>query len=722
MRRRTLTALSIAASISAVALVGGGVLAPAAAVPPPPNAANIPEYDTSINQLPNGMTLGPDGNMWFGEADGIGKVTPAGVVTEIGFDSTKLLGATTVGSYPGPIVFDGAGNLYVGGGTNENGGFIAELPLGQSKLVVKKTLTGFVDELKIGPNGHFYYTVDNNNEQINEVGTDLGTVTHHGTVNAGVTDRPYFEFDGNGQLYYLMGADLWHLDLNSNTSTLTPGVGDPNGGTLYRDAAGNLWFEGQSEVDEVTLAGTINRFYVPLDFTGRDGQDHISDMALSGNGQIWVLGQDNINGAGSTIWSMTPTGSYTRQYTLPSGRDIEWVFGGAGSTLWFGSGQYVSDANNNAYILAQGIASITPGAAPVAAMLPGQPFSQVGGLALDNAGQLWFSDYDLGEVGVVQSEHVTRLYGADRFTGSASFASGNYTAPVGCVYIANGLNFPDALSAAPAAANCGGPMMLVSPHTISDAVKAQLTALQPKKIVVVGGSASVGDDVFARLQGYAPTPGDVSRNGGADRYEASRNIAEATFGTGASATTHTAFIATGANFPDALSAGPVAAKLGAPVILVPGTSPHLDAATKATLTAMGITTTYVAGGPGSVSAGILTDLSTGGFAPTRLFGPDRYSASAAINNKFFGAGSGVPMFLASGGGFPDALAGATLAAHQGAALELMQGGDTTCVPQSVAQSIYSIGSSQVTILGGPGTLNSDADTLLGCLNPARLQQ
>ncbi|WP_431277139.1 cell wall-binding repeat-containing protein [Leifsonia poae] len=722
MRRRIVTALTVTASISAAVLAGAGIITPAVAVPPPPNAANIPEYDTSKNQLPNGMTLGPDGNMWFGEADGIGKVTPSGKVTEIGFDKTQLLGANTVNSYPSSFVFDAAGNLYVGGGVPGDSGYIAELPAGASKLIVKQRFTYTVNQLTLGPNGNLYFTMPFMDDYIEEISTSFGALTDH-YLGTNSSSRVDFAFMGPDTIYYLSDSSLYSIYLPTNTRTTVMFVptADYGEGALRKDPAGNIWFSRPTEVDEVTTSGTLKRLQMPATFYSRDGSvGRIGDLTISEDGHIWVLGLDQ-DYSGGTVWSMTPTGTFTHEYSLPTGREVGWIFPGKGDQLWFGSGQYVTDDDNNSFLIAQGIASIEPGQPPVAAMFPQQPYTQVGGMAFDGSGHLWFSDYNLGEVGVIQSEHVTRLFGADRFTGSASFAAGNYAAPVGCVYIANGLNFPDALSAAPAAGKCGGPLMLVSPHAISDAVKAQLTALQPKKIYVVGGAASVGDDVLAQLQAYTPTPADVTRNGGADRYEASRNIAEAMFGTGAGATTHIAFLANGANFPDALSAGPVASKLGAPVILVPGISPHLDAATKATLTAMGITTTYVAGGPASVSDGILTDLGTAGFSPTRLSGADRYSASAAINNQFFGAGSSVPMFLASGLNFPDALAGASLAAHQGAALELMPGADATCVPQSVAQSIYAIGSSQVTILGGPGTLNSNADILLGCLNTARLQ-
>ena len=44
---------------------------------------------------------------------------------------------------------------------------------------------------------------------------------------------------------------------------------------------------------------------------------------------------------------------------------------------------------------------------------------------------------------------VDRWAGSDRFASSATFSAKSYAAGVGVVYVANGMNFPDALSGAP---------------------------------------------------------------------------------------------------------------------------------------------------------------------------------------------------------------------------------------------------------------------------------
>src|SRR5262249_56379731 len=49
----------------------------------------IPTIDV-LNSNPQGITRGPDGNLWFTEAtaDRIGRITPAGVVTQFSAGST----------------------------------------------------------------------------------------------------------------------------------------------------------------------------------------------------------------------------------------------------------------------------------------------------------------------------------------------------------------------------------------------------------------------------------------------------------------------------------------------------------------------------------------------------------------------------------------------------------------------------------------------------------
>ncbi|TPW92666.1 cell wall-binding repeat-containing protein, partial [Schumannella luteola] len=120
---------------------------------------------------------------------------------------------------------------------------------------------------------------------------------------------------------------------------------------------------------------------------------------------------------------------------------------------------------------------------------------------------------------------VVRLGGSDRFAMAVSVSQEGYPDPSSnrpdTVYVANGLNFPDALSAGPLAAG-SGPLLLVTPFSLPDVVRDEIRRLGPAHILIVGGPASVGDDVAAQLGALAP---DVQRVSGADRYAVSRALA-----------------------------------------------------------------------------------------------------------------------------------------------------------------------------------------------------
>ena len=70
---------------------------------------------------------------------------------------------------------------------------------------------------------------------------------------------------------------------------------------------------------------------------------------------------------------------------------------------------------------------------------------------------------------------IVRFQGADRFATSAAIAQSSYAPGVPVVYIATGLNFPDALAGGAAAAKVGGTLLLVRPDLIPTQIAAELT-------------------------------------------------------------------------------------------------------------------------------------------------------------------------------------------------------------------------------------------------------
>jgi hypothetical protein len=100
---------------------------------------------------------------------------------------------------------------------------------------------------------------------------------------------------------------------------------------------------------------------------------------------------------------------------------------------------------------------------------------------------------------------VARAAGADRYATSAAVSRSTFGAGVAVAYIATGQNFPDALGAG-AAAGGRGPVLLVTRTGIPGPTADELRRLQPKRIVVVGGTGVVADSVARSLAGMAPMP------------------------------------------------------------------------------------------------------------------------------------------------------------------------------------------------------------------------
>lgn len=194
---------------------------------------------------------------------------------------------------------------------------------------------------------------------------------------------------------------------------------------------------------------------------------------------------------------------------------------------------------------------------------------------------------------------VIRWAGPDRYATAAAISRSTFAPGVAVAYVATGTTFPDALSGGALAGRRGGPILLVEGGRVPDATAAELVRVRPAAIVILGGAGAVSDTVAAALRGYA-TSGSVTRLAGSDRFATSVQVSRAGFG---SAGSDAVFVATGANFPDGLAGGPVAALVPGPLLLVAPTSLPGSVATE--LDRLDPSRVYILGGPGSVSDAVV---------------------------------------------------------------------------------------------------------------------
>lgn len=117
-----------------------------------------------------------------------------------------------------------------------------------------------------------------------------------------------------------------------------------------------------------------------------------------------------------------------------------------------------------------------------------------------------------------------------------------------------------------------------------------------------------------------------------------------------------AILTSGENYPDALSAAPLAKKYNCPIILTSKYSLSNDIMSE--LKRLNVKEVFVLGGSGVISNDIDSQLSYVNIKVTRLAGIDRYETSSKIAENL---GAHDEIFIASGEDFADALSAATIA-------------------------------------------------------------
>jgi putative cell wall-binding protein len=290
-----------------------------------------------------------------------------------------------------------------------------------------------------------------------------------------------------------------------------------------------------------------------------------------------------------------------------------------------------------------------------------------------------------------------RLSGATRFDTSSLVSSKFFSPGVNVVFVATGRSFADALAAGPAAQG-RGPMLITEPNEIPASIRGELRRLQPSSIVVLGGVTAISEKVKNDLRSF--TSGEVTRVGGATRYDTAVEVSKARFSPGV----RVVYVATGENFADALVAGAASRGQG-PVLLTEKSS--LPSVTRDEIERLRPERIVLLGGISAVSDAVLSSLhSIGNFPVERLAGPDRYATAALVvsNASFDQRGIAI---VATGEQYADALS----AAPVGAPVLLAR---PTCLPSAAHDELRRLNPSQVIVLGGGAALSASVDSYTIC--------
>lgn len=155
---------------------------------------------------------------------------------------------------------------------------------------------------------------------------------------------------------------------------------------------------------------------------------------------------------------------------------------------------------------------------------------------------------------------VERIAGDDRFATAARIAA--HLGDAGGAVLANGVDgWPDAVAASQLAAAGQMPVLLTEPDHLPEPTRRALAAADADEILVVGGPSVIAEAVADELD-HERT---VTRLAGPDRVDTAVEVADHAADAGADS--RQVWLASAADWPDALTAGPAAARAGQVLML-----------------------------------------------------------------------------------------------------------------------------------------------------------
>lgn len=418
-------------------------------------------------------------------------------------------------------------------------------------LIDDLPLAGFLTDIVLSPDGTRGYVPDSTTPRVHVIDTS-------NPAAATVIDTLLFD------------ADVDALDINAVELSAD--------GTLLYASIDNF-FTSEDTVGVMTLATEAIEF-IPGFSSPRD-----IDLMPTGNGFLMVdypgrfhyLADPVVRLSGANRYA---TGSEISQEGFPGGADVVYVSTGlafpdalaAGPAAAIGNGPVLlTDPTNMPAAVRAEIVRLDPDRIVV-----------VGGPDRVSAAILT----DLNTIAPTD-----RISGASRFETSRDIAIDAFGLAADGhgatdVYIATGLNFPDALAAGAAGASFDAPVILVNGTlpTVDQATLDVIDDLGAVNITVVGGANMVSDGIVTQL--------GATRLAGSDRFQTAILINQDVFGADSA---RRAIIATGLAFPDALAASALAGQIKAPLFLAPTSC--VPAAVLSELTLLGVTQVTLVGGP-----------------------------------------------------------------------------------------------------------------------------
>ncbi len=241
-----------------------------------------------------------------------------------------------------------------------------------------------------------------------------------------------------------------------------------------------------------------------------------------------------------------------------------------------------------------------------------------------------------------------RIAGNDRYQTAIEIAEKGWPDKSNFVILATGQNFADALCAAPLSQKYDCPILLNGKEHLLPSVKQEIERLGAKHALIIGGNGAISANVENALKAMNI---QCTRISGQDRFETSVKIAEELEFKGELC------VATGSNFPDAISISAIATQKEMPILLTAAN--NCPQSVRDYLKNKTVRATYVIG-----SSDVVNDTVANYFPQVkRLQGKDRYETNLAVIRNFSPDLNFNAVYVATGSNYPDALAASALAAR-----------------------------------------------------------
>lgn len=196
-----------------------------------------------------------------------------------------------------------------------------------------------------------------------------------------------------------------------------------------------------------------------------------------------------------------------------------------------------------------------------------------------------------------------------------------------------------------------------------------------------------------------PAHAATQRIAGNDRYETSAAISASTV----DPNPDFVYVATGADYPDALASAPVAGTRRTSVLLV--TRDAIPSAIATELQRLMPKNIFVLGGTGAVSDDVVARLEQyATVGVDRIDGADRYQTAANISRSFFSPDVAY-VYIATGESAADALSAGAAGVDRGPVLLVTR----TAMPQSTAAELNRLRPQEIIVVGGPGAVDPSVE-------------